>query len=325
VTPELVRWFRWSAFAAYFVALGAFIVVRGLPLDRLWQAMWILIGIAVAMLGRSVFDYLRVLRDWALFFAALLLYDHTRGVADSLGMPLHVTELAAADEAIFAGTLPTVWLQQQFYRPGEIYWYDLATSLVYVSHFFVLPTIGAVIYLRSRHHWDGYACRTLGLSFAGLLTYIILPAAPPWWAAKAGDIDDVDRLSSRGWEAVGLQRAGAALEAAQAGVNHVAALPSLHAAFSLLAVLLLWQRVRKITLRVALVLYPLAMAAALVYGGEHYVVDVLLGWMYAVVVVLLVRGYERWRDSRHEALVLAADGSHERIDVSADQEATSHG
>jgi hypothetical protein len=47
--------------------------------------------------------------------------------------------------------------------------------------------------------------------------------------------------------------------------------------------------------------------------------------MYAVVVVLLVRGYERWWDSRREALVLATDGSHERIDVSADQEATSHG
>jgi PAP2 superfamily len=325
VTPELLRWLRWSAFAGYFVALAVFIVVRGLPLDRLWQAMWILIGIAVAMLGRSVADYLRVLRDWVLFFAALLLYDHTRGVADGLGMPLHVTELAAADEAIFLGTLPTVWLQEQFYRPGEIYWYDLATSLVYVSHFFVLPTIGAVIYLRSRHQWGGYARRTLILSFAGLLTYIILPGAPPWWAAKAGLIEDVDRLSSRGWEAVGLQRAGAALEAAQAGVNHVAALPSLHAGFSLLVVLLLWHRVGTVALRVILMLYPLAMAAALVYGGEHYVVDLVLGWMYAAVAVLLARGYERWRDSRREALELAADGSHERIDVSTDQEARSHG
>jgi hypothetical protein len=325
VTPELLRRLRWAAFAAYFVVLGTFIVVRGLPLDRLWQALWILTGIAVALLGRSVFHYLRVLRDWSLFFAALLLYDHTRGVADSLGMPLHVTELAAADEALFAGTLPTVWLQEQFYRPGEIYWYDLATSLVYVSHFFVLPTIGAVIYLRSRDQWDGYAGRTLALSFAGLLTYVVLPAAPPWWAANAAVIDDVDRLSSRGWEAVGLQRAGAALEAAQAGVNHVAALPSLHAAFSLLVVFLLWQRVTNVAVRVVLVLYPFAMAAALVYGGEHYVVDVLLGWLYAVVVLMLARAYENWRDARREDVLLAADGSHERIDVSANQEARSHG
>jgi membrane-associated phospholipid phosphatase len=31
-------------------------------------------------------------------------------------------------------------------------------------------------------------------------------------------------------------------------------------------------------------IYPLAMAFSLVYTGEHYVVDILLGWLYAVVV-----------------------------------------
>jgi PAP2 superfamily len=316
VTPDRLRFVRWSAVAGYVVLLGLFVVVRGLPLDRIWQALWILTGLAVAMLGRPVVDYLRVLSDWSLFFAALLLYDHTRGVADTLGMPLHVSELAKADELMFGGTLPTVWLQEQFYRPGEIHWYDLATSLVYVSHFFVLPTIGAVIYIRSRDQWDTYARRTLGLSFAGLATYVILPAAPPWWAARAGLIDDVDRLSSRGWEALGLHRAGAALEAAQADVNHVAALPSLHAGFSLLVVLILWQRVGT-AVRILLVVYPVAMAAALVYGGEHYVVDLFLGWMYAVAVVLAARAYERWRDRGREIVPLPADGSHERIDVPA--------
>ena len=31
-------------------------------------------------------------------------------------------------------------------------------------------------------------------------------------------------------------------------------------------------------------LYPLAMAFSLVYTGEHYVIDIFLGWLYAVVV-----------------------------------------
>jgi PAP2 superfamily len=316
VTSDRLRFVRWSALAGYAILLGLFVAFRGLPLDRIWQALWILTGIAVAMLGRPVADYLRVFRDWSLFFAALLLYDHTRGVADTLGMPLHVSELATADELMFGGALPTVWLQDHFYRFGEIYWYDLATSLIYVSHFFVLPAIGAVIYVRAREQWGGYARRTLALSFAGLATYVILPAAPPWWAARAGLIDDVDRLSSRGWEALGLHRAGAALAAAQADVNHVAALPSLHAGFSLLVVLILWQRVGT-TMRVLLVLYPIAMAAALVYGGEHYVVDVILGWGYAVVVVLAVGAYERWRDRSERVVPVSAEESHERIDATA--------
>jgi membrane-associated phospholipid phosphatase len=35
------------------------------------------------------------------------------------------------------------------------------------------------------------------------------------------------------------------------------------------------------------VLYPVAMAVSLVYLGEHYVSDVLLGWLYAILVFVL--------------------------------------
>jgi membrane-associated phospholipid phosphatase len=37
--------------------------------------------------------------------------------------------------------------------------------------------------------------------------------------------------------------------------------------------------------RVGLVAYTLAMAVTLVYAGEHYVADVLLGWVYAAIAV----------------------------------------
>ena len=59
-------------------------------------------------------------------------------------------------------------------------------------------------------------------------------------------------------------------------MNPVAAMPSLHAAFSLLVVLGLgllspWAR------RVAYA-YPVVLGLALVYGGEHYVTDLLVGY-----------------------------------------------
>ena len=41
-------------------------------------------------------------------------------------------------------------------------------------------------------------------------------------------------------------------------------------------------------MRPLLALYPLAMAFALVYSGEHYVVDCIAGWVYAVVRVFCV-------------------------------------
>jgi membrane-associated phospholipid phosphatase len=41
----------------------------------------------------------------------------------------------------------------------------------------------------------------------------------------------------------------------------------------------------------------LAMAISLVYGAEHYVFDIVLGWLYAVVSFLLVVWLQRrWRE-----------------------------
>ena len=55
----------------------------------------------------------------------------------------------------------------------------------------------------------------------------------------------------------------------------------------------IWGRTRRRLLRALLVLYPPAMAFTLVYGGEHYVIDVLVGWAYVVVVLVVVSALER--------------------------------
>jgi membrane-associated phospholipid phosphatase len=72
--------------------------------------------------------------------------------------------------------------------------------------------------------------------------------------------------------------------------NNVAAVPSLHAAYALLVTLYLW-RISPAWTRPLLVLYPPAMAFALVYAGEHYVVDCIAGWAYAAAVFVAV---DRW-------------------------------
>ena len=41
--------------------------------------------------------------------------------------------------------------------------------------------------------------------------------------------------------------------------------------------------------------YVLIMAFTLVYTAEHYVVDILLGWLLAAVVLLVISSFESWR------------------------------
>lgn len=292
----------------YFAVLAWYVATQGLPIDRIGQTGWIIAGIVAAGLDRTWRQHVRVFADWLPLLAALLLYDHTRGIADTLGMPVRVGELVTWERWLFGGELPTVWLQERLYEPWHVPWWEVGVTLVYFTHFVAPWAIAAVFYVRSRARWLWYIRRVLVLSFAGLATYILVPAAPPWFAAEAGEIpDQVARLSTRGWWELNLSVADAWLSQAQAQSNHVAALPSLHAAFSLLVVVAVWpaawrlagsagaRSVIGVVLCVCLVLFPLAMAFTLVYGGEHYMVDVLLGWLYVGLAGALCRWWEQRR------------------------------
>ena len=296
----LLRPWTWSlsrlGLAAYLIVLGTYIVRVGVPIDRIGQSVWIVAGIMAARLGRPLRDHVRAILDWLPLIAALILYDHTRGIADTLGIPTRVMELVDLERLIFGGILPTAWLQERFYDQGNPHWWDAAASLIYVSHFVLPWALAAVLYVRSRPIWLTYVRRVVLLSYAGLATYILVPAAPPWFASGYGYVpEQMDRIATGGWSVLGLRSAGVMLDQAQAGSNHVAALPSLHAAFAMLFSVTMWFLVRNRLVRVLVAIYPIAMGLTLVYGGEHYVVDVVLGWVYVAVVLLVSIAWESWR------------------------------
>jgi hypothetical protein len=88
------------------------------------------------------------------------------------------------------------------------------------------------------------------------------------------------------------------LNAAQLdAANPIAAMPSLHTAFATLCAGFLIPRVAR-RWRPLLACYPLAMMFSLVYSGEHWVIDTLIGIGYAVVVLLALTSLERWRSHR---------------------------
>ncbi|MFC5175926.1 phosphatase PAP2 family protein [Nocardioides taihuensis] len=83
-----------------------------------------------------------------------------------------------------------------------------------------------------------------------------------------------------------------------AGVgNEVAAMPSLHAGIACLVALYGVQRLRS-PWRWLLLAYPLLMGLALVYDGEHYVVDVVCGYALAGAVLVVCSAWERARAQR---------------------------
>ncbi|HEY2174102.1 MAG TPA: phosphatase PAP2 family protein [Mycobacteriales bacterium] len=289
------RWrtIRRRAVVGYALVLVIFIVTVGVPEDREGLLLWILAALGIRCLGRGWASFRRVLIDWLPFTAVLIAYDYTRGIADNLGIATHVIEPAHADMWLFHGVLPTYWLQQHLFVPGHPRWYDAVVTLVYTSHFLVTPIAAVILWVRNRQRWVGFITRIIVLSLAGLLTYVLYPMAPPWYAARAGLIEPVRRISSVGWQVLGLNHAGSVLAGAQASVNAVAAMPSLHTATATLIALYFIPRAPWWG-KILLACYPLLMGLALVYSGEHYVLDLLFGYVYAVVVMVVVGAGERW-------------------------------
>jgi membrane-associated phospholipid phosphatase len=283
-----------SVWASGFVAWW---FLLGLPLtDPILSFGWLWAGTVAWRIERPRRDHLSFGRDWAAIVVLLEIYNFSRGFADE-GTTPHVMEMVAADRGMFGwltgGLIPTVWLQHHLFDPDAIHWWDVFASWVYFSHFVATPAVAAVLWLRNRVRWAEFVRRWFVLSAAGLVTYFLYPAAPPWWAAKYGLIEPVVRISGRAWNAIGLHGAGNVLNAGQLAANPVAAMPSLHTAFALLVVAFFLPSVRRRWWPLMLA-YPLAMTFTLVYTGEHYVIDVLVGWGYVGLTLAAVTLFERW-------------------------------
>jgi membrane-associated phospholipid phosphatase len=279
-------------------------VVIGLPTDPVYAFVWMWAAIVALRIDQPWRSHLGFARDWAPVVVLLVGYNLSRGLAYRSGTEPYVHELIAADRVMFGwatdGLTPTVWLQQRLYDPAAIHWWDVLVSWVYFSHFGVAITAAVVLWLRSRPRWAAFMRRFFALSAAGLVTYFLYPAAPPWWAADHGLVAEVERISTRGWQAIGLSGAGNLLNLGQLASNPVAAMPSLHTAFALFVVVFFLGSVRRRWWPLLLA-YPLAMTFTLVYAGEHWVIDVLVGWAYVGFTFLAVGLAERWWAARSPA------------------------
>lgn len=241
-----------------------------------------------------------MVKDWSFFALLLFTYDYSRGLADQLGRSVDFTVIRNIDRGMFLGHDPNVWIQQHLNISSNLSWYEYPLAVTYMTHFIVPISVAVILWIRNRAEWVRFM-RRLGLLLAGgVMTYVIFPVAPPWMAARNGYIAPIRRITARAWSHMGLSTVSKLFDRGAAITNPVAALPSLHAAFSLLVVAFFWSRMPK-WLRVVSLLLPASMALCLVYFGEHWVTDILLGWLYVWFAFWAARRWERVSGRAHAA------------------------
>ncbi len=281
---------RWVAPALYVAALSAYMWREGVPVGRERLLVWIVLGL-LALSTANLGGWFRgVVLEWLPLALVLALYDLLRGHADGLLFSAWYRPQLEADAALFGGTVPTVWLQDHLWHgPADVRWYDYASWTVYVSYFVATYLVAGVLWFVARPRFRRYVGSVALLAGMAFATFALFPAAPPWLASREGELEWTTRLVgpiSRDVPFVSLSFE-ALFERGWEYANPVAAVPSLHGAYTLLVAIFLWRLVPRWS-RVLLALYPPAMAFALVYTAEHYLVDVLVGWAYTLVAVWAV-------------------------------------
>ena len=271
----------------------------GLPVDRIAVVLWLLGALVCGNFGKPMREQRAMVRDWAILVALLFAYEYSRGIADQLGTRVHMTAIRDIDRFLFFGNDPNVWVQNHFNISRKVSWYELPLAVVYMTHFVFPVAIAVVLWLSNRRQWDRYMRRFALLLGAGVATYILFPVAPPWMAARDGYIGDIARITASGWRSMGLSTVSKVFDRGKEITNPVAALPSLHAAFSLLVVVFFFKWMSTPWRIISLIL-PVSMAFALVYFGEHYVTDILAGWLYVGAASYVATRYE------HKKLVASA-------------------
>ncbi len=201
-----------------------------------------------------------------------------------------------ADRVIGLGELPSTRLQRALARngPDGPEWRALDRVLVWAHWSWFAVPHGTLLYLmwRAPERFPRAAVLTYAVFDVGASFYWFVPTAPPWYAAGAREDGApsaqlaVRRMMVEYGEDFWQDRWGSLYSVL--GGNPLAAMPSLHFATTLMAALLLAEA-GPVAGAVGLG-YTAVLGFALVYLGEHYVVDLIAG----AALTVAVRRSERW-------------------------------
>lgn len=273
---RLRPWLRGAAFAAIAASVAVPVLRKRLrlpPAATVAATVAGPVGLATLKSRTKTRDaFLFAQQMWAFTMVHELPYDDP----EALRRRLKIRYTIRFDRAVGRGRLPNSRLQALLTpSDGRVTALDRFLTFAHWAWFFE-PHLSLVYILARDERRFARAARQMGAAFdLGCSTYIALPTAPPWWAAANGYTGD-DRVERR-MLAVGEETFKGAWPKMYDTVdgNPWAAMPSLHFGASVLAAMLLSESNRAVG--AAAWTYAGVLGFALVYLGEHYVIDLVAG------------------------------------------------
>jgi membrane-associated phospholipid phosphatase len=259
--------------AFFLVCLGAFYLVYGRLLQFLPLVFFFVAIPIVALLGPSK----GLLKYWTPLLLILLSYEALAGTVGAIAASDGVTSLYALDSAIWKFNL-TGWVQSTFTSPPLT---TLAT-LLYAIHMPLVAATAATVWFLRKDYFGKYVTAMALTSYSALATFILLPTSPPWYVGAAANL---------------LQGSGAsAVSTSFAWITNLvesdafAAFPSLHGAYAITFCYFMLKLDKRLGLVAVPVMFGILFST--LYLGQHYLIDLLAGALYALVPCLLSERFQ---------------------------------
>lgn len=299
----------------YVIAVAAAFLYFNMRLTVEWVA--IVLFIAAILSGRA----LLFVKDWGVFILVLLTWQLASPLATNFAFPEHLTSLISADRFMFFGHIPPLWLQQHLYQPGRLEPWDVLAATMYMLHFLTPLLAAFILWMTNREMFGKFAIAFVVVALAGWATYVLYPAVPPWMAAEKLVSIHGKYYSAADWQqlrTLGIQHPYWYVQAHghvylpgvknifQTIMSHwynsyngtiffgglhmsydkVGAIPSEHAAYPMLFFLFLRRQFGRVAY-IALG-YIALLVFSIMYLGQHYFIDAVVGFAYAIAGYVLV-------------------------------------
>lgn len=167
----------------------------------------------------------------------------------------------------------------------------------------VTVTIGVLVWLYTRRpeHYPFIRNLLLVTTAIALVAFYLYPTAPPRLLSNYGFVDPtvLYHLVSQGGAQV-----------TSYTYNPYAAMPSLHVGYAIVSAWGIFIAARRRVIRILAVLYPFAMAAAVIISGNHWLLDVVGAAVTVLFAKLILYALSRGRAGLLGGLVRAAPLEH---------------
>jgi membrane-associated phospholipid phosphatase len=154
------------------------------------------------------------------------------------------------------------------------------TSYTYwLSQFAVVGVTLLWVYFRHHERFAGFRNWLIVANLIGLVGYILMPTAPPRMFPEWGFVDTLGQYSSINHDSGLIAFAS----------NPYAAMPSLHSMDALIVGLVMFGLVRSRIAKALWLAWPLWVAFSVISTGNHYWLDVVAGFVLALLTGLALR------------------------------------